>query len=319
MAVETLRFLKVATTTQWDRNTLLHHLNVFSSTYDACLDEPCPWDDSYNLNSLAELIADPRLVDDVDITLSILAALRIIARFDSCRQGFSTRSLEALYYLLKQSNAAFLYHLVSVVTNLCYTETCTVFFVTLNIVPFVNNLLISLNDDPTLSALCVLLQTLAFHESGKVKCVEEHSILVLSSFLTSTSSSNSLKEAALGAVHNLTTKDSVLKDCANLPFLNSILELLHSSNDDVQSSAAGTLQNLARDLTCREILKEIKGVEHLCFVLANGSTTGQKGALGALVNILSCDLDEKSFESVKGLLSSLIVMGFFGNILNSET
>ena len=83
----------------------------------------------------------------------------------------------------------------------------------------------------------------------------------------------------------------------------------------VCGSAAGAIQNLSREVACRNILKKnAKAVESLSDLLFGNDMEAVSCAVGALLNIIGPDLGEESSKnskrnSFKKLLSDSVAMG----------
>ncbi|KAL0216464.1 hypothetical protein P9112_008648 [Eukaryota sp. TZLM1-RC] len=294
-------------------------LSAFYSHYADFHEEKPPWS-SLNFTVITEFIADPRLDDHPTIIHLLLSSLRIISRYHIHHSDFSHRSLETLVYMLKDSlndlNDANIIILLGILTNLSLTASITELFLSLDVISPLQTLISNTISDDLLTSSCSLLQTLAYHDAGK------HALLNLTSSLCSllSTSSDLLKCSVLGVLHNITTLPESLPfiyESKVIPLLLSLLD--PNPSNEVRSQlillSSGTVQNIVRDSSCRQVVVDNKGVELLCNVAAYGDWEAQRGAIGALVNIFSCEGNGKSFKLVKELIGDLIVLGFFADNL----
>ncbi|KAL0212336.1 hypothetical protein RCL1_005962 [Eukaryota sp. TZLM3-RCL] len=301
----------------WDLRSLSKSLVSFIKTHANTMEDPPPWPPLTRIGLIGDALADPRLSDDQSITKNLLSVLRIISRFSLGREALSNRCLEALLFLFKSPFDNFiLFEVSGTIVNLCHLPRHATFFVSFGIIPLLLSSFSLLNlDDSNLASLCLLTQTLAFHDFAKIECISS-GVAAKVVDLLSCSSSSLVKSAAVGALHNLTSINQCLELVRHTAIIEAIVSLLYSDDLIVSSAAAGTLQNIVRDYECRTLVVKGKGIDHLCFLLANSkSVDAQQGALGALVNIFSCDCSEGVFNEVRDLLSSFIVLGFLEDLL----
>lgn len=118
---------------------------------------------------------------------------------------------------------------------------------------------------------------------------------------------------AVGSVHNISTDPvavSVLLSGDGSHCLDRIVPLLRDSCTEICRASAGTLQNLARDTSAREVLAVYDGaVAGLVDLLLSADMHCQVAAVGALVNILGPTLPATSYDQFKSLLADAVAFG----------
>ena len=77
--------------------------------------------------------------------------------------------------------------------------------------------------------------------------------------------------------------------------------LLRDSDVHIAASAAGTLQNVAREVASRMVICDMDCTEALAALLSCGDTTAQVCAAGALLNILGPQVSKRGPEQRHGM------------------
>eukprot|EP00696_Hemimastix_kukwesjijk_P007874 gnl/Hemi2/19978_TR6630_c0_g1_i1.p1 gnl/Hemi2/19978_TR6630_c0_g1~~gnl/Hemi2/19978_TR6630_c0_g1_i1.p1 ORF type:complete len:353 (+),score=71.23 gnl/Hemi2/19978_TR6630_c0_g1_i1:104-1162(+) len=249
------------------------------------------------LAPLLALVTDPLVQDHDALFLLSLQALKIISRKGDNRRKM-TAHVGVLAGILKTFAARppVCSEAASVLLNLCYERDNVCAVLNAGVAESLASILggpPSPPDDELRVNSAGAIQCITFHKEGRKVLRKQNAVSMLVSLISS-SCSIRLLEGVLGSLLNMTVDPKCLRVVRMQEgSINSLVLLLDSPHAAICTTAAGILQNLARETASRsQLLAHRHVVPGLLRLLAAEPpiVRMQRNVVGALLNILGPDL-----------------------------
>ena len=202
----------------------------------------------------------------------------------------------------------------NVCLNLCYeTDNVELLVDSGGIIPL--TLFLNTPNNLTLQASAAgALQSICFQSYGRC-AVRDTSNCIKSLVRLMKSNDPTLQARTVGAIHNISSDTFSIHIIREAGAIDTLISHLQSPIQGVCGSAAGAIQNLSREVACRNIIrKNEKAIESLSDLLFGNDVEAVSCAVGALLNIIGPELGDESAtndkrNSFKKLLSDSVAMG----------
>eukprot|EP01130_Rhizamoeba_saxonica_P007629 TRINITY_DN3085_c0_g1_i3.p1 TRINITY_DN3085_c0_g1~~TRINITY_DN3085_c0_g1_i3.p1 ORF type:complete len:352 (-),score=63.46 TRINITY_DN3085_c0_g1_i3:324-1379(-) len=228
------------------------------------------------------------LKNGVDRTVQCESAnqLRLFSQIESNRVLIARLGgLEALVALLKNTTDINLQrHVIGAIWNLCVNGDNNTRLVELDVIdPLVKAL--SSPEDKVQRVAAGALRCLSWNnEENRIKLASSGAIVPLFKLLES--SNIEIQEQSMAAIWNLSLSSENSRVMSNKEYIEIIIKLMNTSNDELRRLAAGILRSLAYLYEPnRTIIAELGGIQCLCSLLNSQNYEVKKQVAAALGNL----------------------------------
>ncbi|MEW5317530.1 MAG: hypothetical protein WDW38_008818 [Sanguina aurantia] len=274
------------------------------------------------LLELLQLVTAPgRSNNDEGITtlsLLVLRTLKVLSRKRQNRERLGGAALPVLLRMVAPSEGVRVASEgANVLLNLCYEPAIVEALLRTTGVQQLLSLL-SADDDDLQANAAGAIQSVSFIPAGRAAVLGSGGVAALAPLLRSSSARVLLRAA--GAVHNLSSETGAIvqlrRGCSGPARRAAVARGLGWVG--VAGSAAGTLQNVSREVASRLIIRSLDAVPPLARLLSSSDLQAQVCAAGALLNILGPDMANwpggpAQRRALGRLMSSLMSMAIVYN------
>lgn len=171
----------------------------------------------------------------------------------------------------------------------------------------------SIDENLSMSATAAL-QSFGYHQGGKEFICSRNVHVKAIAMMLERPVGSGLFNRLLGFLHNVSSEGVVVKSLRDSGAINEVLEAIGiRPYSSMTIDAAGIIQNVARDESCRKRLIEGEAVDSLMGLIMSGDVQIQVRAVGAILNLLSPMCDD--VNGLKQALSRLIALSALQNAL----
>jgi hypothetical protein len=271
-----------------------------------------------NLTGLQIMFARKEIIHHVDVSLCLMKIFKILLRKLSNRKAVTQRLVRDLVHIMENSVGSqkdlLATECANVCLNLCYeTDNVELLVDSGGIIPL--TLFLNTPNNLALQASAAgALQSICFQSYGRC-AVRDASNCIKSLVQLMKSNDPTLQARTVGAIHNISSDTFSIHIIREAGAIDTLISHLQSPIKGVCGSAAGAIQNLSREVACRNIIrKNEKAVESLSDLLFGKDVEAVSCAVGALLNIIGPELGDESAtndkrNSFKKLLSDSVAMG----------
>ena len=271
-----------------------------------------------DLTGLQTVFARKEIVNHVHLALLLMKTFKILLRKLGNRRAVNQRLVRDLVYIMEScmngNKDVLAMECANVCLNLCYEiDNVELLVDSGGIVPL-TYFLNACNDVKLQASAAGALQSICFQSYGR-GAVRDTDNCIHSLVQLMKSNDPVLQARTVGAIHNISSDTFSIHMIREAGAIDILISHLQSPYKGVCGSAAGAIQNLSREVACRNIIcKNEKAVESLSDLLFGSDIEAVSCAVGALLNIIGPELGDESINnekrnSFKKLLSDSVAMG----------
>lgn len=127
-----------------------------------------------------------------------------------------------------------------------------------------------------------------------------------------------VRARAVGTIHNISADSLSIYYIRETNCISSLIALLHDHSPDICHAAAGTIQNLSREVCSKDLILSSGAVPYLSDLLCGDNVDCQIAAVGALLNLLSGESRESN-AALRILLTEGVALGAIKTSLFEST
>jgi hypothetical protein len=273
---------------------------------------------------LTQLLFD-RGVEANDALLSlVLQSLKILARKPNNRRQMGELVMKQLVALLgvrlRRNDAQCVTECISVLFNLCHAEGNALTLMEISAaVPALLECLEYEQATKVQASAAGALHSLCTHLEGKRQLTMEHNGIEPALHYFIHAKDYATQSRCLGILHNCTEVGSAIHALRKAGALPHLVDVLKQDDLRLCTSAAGTLQNMAREAQCRAILKDTpECIDMLVELLFVEDVKCQSKCAAALLNIIGPSISSESSDRMRALkevISNCLVVGMLRTAL----
>jgi hypothetical protein len=269
---------------------------------------------SDKLHHLSKLLFKQHIRTDDDVLVLVLKTLKIACRKPHNRAILGAEVLVELVEMLRACigyhNASLVIELIFCLCNLCYEPAnCVHVLAAQGLQPLITSLRDIRYGPRAQESAAGALHHLCFTLEGKRLFYELEGIPIVLELLQQTASATT-QARCMGILHNLSTLSPCIRVIREQEGINTIVEFLACDDMALVTSAAGALQNMAREAQSRLALLETDSVALLSRLLFANDVECQCKAVSALLNILGPQTASNGdIAALETVLSDCIVVG----------
>lgn len=124
-----------------------------------------------------------------------------------------------------------------------------------------------------------------------------------------------VRSRSTGIIHNLSVDMVSIVIIREMDCIPLLVNLLRDCILETCQAAAGTLQNMSREFSSKELILNSSAIQHLTDLLVSSDVQCQVAAVGALLNLLHDTVDGDGKQRLRQVMTDAVVLGAMRNVL----